>query len=488
MIRTTFAEFDRAASAMPLTPILAEVPGDLDTALSTFIKITRNPYRFLLESAESGGNRGRYSIIGDSPFLIFKSRGRQITLQNCLDNTHVDLEDDPFDVLQNLLRKYARRAHSAPFACNGLFGYWGYDAVRHIEKLPVKAVADLDLPDIHLFIPQRLVVFDNLLHKITLMLFTRVTTTTLQAYESAVEELKEIERQIRRPYAHEIPAQPTEKPSVESNLTRNEFEKRVVTAKQHIAAGDVFQLVLSQRLKILSPLPALQVYRGLRMINPSPYMFFLELGDLEILGSSPETLVKLTDGEVTVKPIAGTIRRGQDEAEDQRLIQTLMDDPKERAEHLMLVDLGRNDIGRIAEFGSVRVEDFMTVEKYSHVIHLVSTVKGKLAGDRDAVDVFKACFPAGTLTGAPKVRAMELIEELEPTRRAVYGGAVGYMRFDGDMDVCIAIRTILKKAGVFYLQAGAGVVADSVPEHEYQETLNKAQGLLKALELANGGL
>lgn len=488
MIKTTFAEFDRTAKKLPLTPVVAEILGDLDTPVSTFIKTTRAPYRFLLESVESEGRRGRYSIIGDSPFIIFKSKGRQVTIQNCVANTALTIEDNPLDVLKNMLNKYAQQGGETPFLSNGFFGYLGYDAVRHIEKLPEIAIDDVDLPDIHLFIPQRIIVFDNHLHKITIILYTGVSTTVSESYEAAVTQLEEIVQTIRRPFENPQNTAPAHiERKIDSTLSRHEFEGMVMQAKKHIARGDVFQIVLSQRLKVPTAASAFHIYRGLRMINPSPYMFFIELDDVELLGSSPETLVKLRGDEVTVKPIAGTCRRGADGAEDDRLIDDLLNDPKERAEHVMLVDLGRNDIGRIAKFGSVRVEDYMSVEKYSHVIHIVSTVKGELARNMDAVDVFKACFPAGTLTGAPKVKAMELIDRFEPTRRAIYGGAVGYLTFDGDMDVCIAIRTIYKKDGVAYLQAGAGIVADSIPEHEYLETMNKAGGLLKAVEFAEGG-
>ena len=487
MIKTSLAEFDRTAKKLPLTPVAAEILGDLDTPVSTFMKTTRAPYRFLLESVESEGRRGRYSIIGDSPYIVFKSKGRRITIQNCTANTTVTIEDNPFDVLKNLLHKYAQQGGDTPFISNGFFGYLGYDAVRHIEKLPEIAVDDVDLPDIHLFIPQRIIVFDTHLHKITIILYTGVSTTVSESYEAAVAQLEEIVRTIRRPYEGSTAASAKVERKIDSTLSRHEFEGMVMQAKKHIARGDVFQIVLSQRLRVPTAASAFQIYRGLRMINPSPYMFFIELDEVELLGSSPETLVKLKGDEVTVKPIAGTRRRGADGADDRRLIDELLNDPKERAEHVMLVDLGRNDIGRIAEFGSVQVEDFMSVEKYSHVIHIVSTVKGKLAREMDAVDVFKACFPAGTLTGAPKVKAMELIDAFEPTRRAIYGGAVGYLAFDGDMDVCIAIRTIYKKNGVAYLQAGAGIVADSIPEHEYLETMNKAGGLLKAVEFAEGG-
>lgn len=490
MIKTSLAEFDKMAKNMPLVPVAAEILGDLDTPVTTFLKTSKGPYRFLLESVESETQRGRYSIVGDTPFLIFKSKGRTITIRNRIANSSTTIEDNPLNVLQNIIRKYAVQRHSdIPFYSNGFFGYLGYDAVRHIEQLPDIAQDDTELPDIHMFIPQRIIVFDNLLHKITILLFSRPTGNIVQSYDKTKQRLQKIVDIIRKQPAqagneeYEASAR-----HVQSNLSRQEYEGMVLQAKKHIKRGDNFQIVLSQRLSVETDVPAFQIYRGLRVVNPSPYMFFMNLEGLEILGSSPETLVKLQGDEVFVKPIAGTRRRGQTAEEDEQLAQELLDDPKERAEHTMLVDLGRNDIGRIAKYGSVQVEELMTIEKYSHVMHIVSTVKGTLAQEMDCVDVFKACFPAGTLTGAPKVKAMEIIERLEPTKRAIYGGAVGYMTFSNEMDVCIAIRTIYKKDGVVYLQAGAGIVADSIPEHEYIETMNKANGLLKAVDYAEGGL
>ena len=490
MIKTTLAEFDKMAKNFPLVPVAAEILGDLDTPVTTFLKTTQGHYRFLLESVESETQRGRYSIIGDTPFMVFKSKGHRIIIQNKLLNSSCTLEDNPFDVLQNIIKKYrVQKSSDEPFYANGFFGYLGYDAVRYIERLPDESVDDVNLPDIHMFIPQKIIVFDNFKHTITIILYTHPTSNVVQSYEKATTKLQDIVDTIRNKPAPRLNG--TFKKShgnIESNLSRQEYEGMVMQAKKHIKRGDTFQIVMSQRLKVPTEVPAFQIYRGLRVVNPSPYMFFMDLDGVEVLGSSPETLVKLEDDRVSVKPIAGTRKRGVTPDEDERNIKDLLADPKERAEHTMLVDLGRNDVGRIAKFGSVKVDDLMSIEKYSHVIHIVSTVSGTLATKMDAVDVFKACFPAGTLTGAPKVKAMEIIERLEPTKRAIYGGAVGYMTFNGDMDVCIAIRTIFKKDGIAYLQAGAGIVADSIPEHEYLETMNKANGLLKAVEYAEGGL
>ena len=491
MIKTTLAEYDKMAKTFPLVPVAAEILGDLDTPVTTFLKTTNGKYRFLLESVESESQSGRYSIIGDTPFMIFKAKGDKITIHNRLSNSSCVIHGNPLDVLQNIIKKYTVQKGGAdvPFYTNGFFGYLGYDAIRYIERLPEQAVDDVELPDIHMFIPQKIIVFDAFKHTITIILYTNPSLSIVQSYEKAIEKIKKIAYGIQNDstagknhfYAD------THK-SIESNLSRQDYENIVLKAKEHIKRGDTFQIVLSQRLKVPTEAPAFQIYRGLRVVNPSPYMFFMDLDGVELLGSSPETLVKLEDDQVTVKPIAGTRKRGATPEEDKANIDELLADAKERAEHTMLVDLGRNDVGRIARFGTVKVHDFMSIEKYSHVIHIVSTVTGTPATEMDAIDVFKACFPAGTLTGAPKVKAMEIIEQLEPTKRAIYGGAVGYITFGGDMDVCIAIRTIYKKDNAVYLQAGAGIVADSIPEHEYLETMNKANGLLRAVEYAEGGL
>jgi len=490
MIKTTLADYDRMAKKFPLVPVAVEILGDLDTPVTTFLKTTSGNYRFLLESVESETQRGRYSIIGDTPFLIFQSKNGKITIENKLQNSKCTLDGNPLDVLQNIILKYSvLKSSDLPFFSNGFFGYLGYDAIQYIESLPDTAKDDLDIPDIHMFIPQKIIVFDSYKHTITIIMFSHPTLNVVQSYEKALKSIDKIINDIQSKPAprFDLHYAKSEK-KIDSNISRHQYEKMVLEAKRHITRGDIFQVVLSQRLTVPTQAPAFQIYRGLRVINPSPYMFFMELGGIELLGSSPETQVRLLDKKVMVKPIAGTKKRGTTEKEDQQNIHDLLDDPKERAEHMMLVDLGRNDIGRIARFGSVKIKDMMHIEKYSHVIHIVSTVEGELREEMDAVDVFKACFPAGTLTGAPKVRAMEIIENLEKKKRGIYGGAVGYMTFSGDMDVCIAIRTIIKKNSTVFLQAGAGIVADSIPEHEYLETISKANGLLKAVEYAEGGL
>ncbi|MDZ7724177.1 MAG: anthranilate synthase component I [candidate division KSB1 bacterium] len=490
MIKTSLAEFDQMSKQNPLVPVAAEILGDLDTPVTMFLKCTQGAFRFLLESVESATQRGRYSIIGDTPFIIFKSKGRHVTVENKVDNSRFTVESNPLDVLKSLLKKYAiEPRQDIPFYANGFFGYLGYDTVRYIEKLPDMAQDDINLPDIHMFIPQKIIVFDNVLHKINILLFVRPDGQVVESYEKTVNRIENIVKTLRESSQPEhADTSSSAEFDVNACLSQSEYEGMVMRAKQHIKRGDNFQIVLSQRLEVKTGIPAFQIYRALRVVNPSPYMFYMDMDGAQVLGASPETLVKLKDNTVYLKPIAGTRKRGRDAEQDQELVDDLLADPKERAEHTMLVDLGRNDVGRIARYGTVKVDEYMGIEKYSHVIHLVSTVTGKLARYMDAVDVFRACFPAGTLTGAPKVKAMEIIERLEPTRRSIYGGAVGYMTFNGEMDVCIAIRTIYIKGQTAYLQAGAGIVADSVPEKEYQECYNKANALLKAIEYAGGGL
>lgn len=375
-------------------------------------------------------------------------------------------------------------------------GYIGYDMVRFFEKLPQENIDDLNLPDCIFIFSSCLVIFDHINHTIKIVSHAFIESNALpssqqvdRAYKLATEKIDEIVHRLRKS-VKTIPRSPGRKASspLKSNFTRQDFIRQVRKAKDYIRAGDVIQVVLSQRWEKKIKARPFDLYRALRSINPSPYMYFLKFGDLKIVGSSPEILVRAEKGKVTLRPIAGTRPRGEDEEGDETLKKELLADPKERAEHIMLVDLGRNDVGRVCYYGSVRVDELMTIEKYSHVMHIVSNVVGKLKRGKDQFDLLQACFPAGTVTGAPKVRAMEIIEELEPTRRGPYAGAVGYFSFSGNMDSCITIRTIVVKGDTAYIQAGAGIVADSHPEREYQETKNKAQALLKALEMAERGL
>ncbi|MBD3383764.1 anthranilate synthase component I [candidate division KSB1 bacterium] len=462
----------------------------MDTPVSTFIKLMRGPHRFLLESVEKGTQRGRYSILGDTALYQILVKNGHLRIIDDQDQVTEYNDGDPFLYLKTFYQRFIHPTlNHIPFINGGLFGYLGYDCVRYIEKLPDQSRDDTRLADIHLFVPQRIVVFDNLLNTISLIVFVKPAQSSKSEYAAAVRMLQNMQKCILAASLFKTePPVSAKKISVTSNVSKAQFQDLVVKAKEYIKRGDVFQVVLSQRLRVTSQARPFDIYRGLRVVNPSPYMFYMEMGRTSLLGSSPETLVKLDQGNVKVKPIAGTCKRGETEQQDRELIEALLRDPKERAEHTMLVDLGRNDVGRICKYGSVRVEDLMSIEKYSHVIHIVSSVEGKLNENMDSIDVFKACFPAGTVSGAPKVRAMEIIDHLEPNRRSIYAGAVGYFSFNGDMDVCIAIRTIYIHNGNIYLQAGAGIVADSVPEREYRETYNKAMGLLKAVEYAQGGL
>lgn len=489
MQKSSFEQFTDHYS-LPLIPVKAELLGDMDTPVSTFLKVMQGPYRFLLESVEGGTQKGRYSILGDTPLYQVMIKNNQVTMIDDLGNVKEFNDQDPFATLADFYQTFVRPTlNHTPFINGGLFGYLGYDSVRYIEKLPDQSKDDTHLEDIFLFVPKRIIVFDNLLNKMSLIVFVRPNQQPETEYQTALVELETMRKRVSAPSTAEFHAESfSEKLSTTSDSTQSEFEQMVVKAKEHIKRGDIFQVVLSQRIEVQSQAKPFDIYRGLRVINPSPYMFYMELQDICLLGSSPETLVKLSQGKVHVKPIAGTRKRGSTEQHDEELIADLLNDPKEKAEHTMLVDLGRNDIGRISKYGSVHVSELMNIEKYSHVIHIVSSVEGELRQNMSAIDVFKACFPAGTVSGAPKVKAMQIIDNLEKHRRGIYAGAVGYFSFNGDMDVCIAIRTIYVKNNTTYLQAGAGIVADSNPEREYQETCNKAMGLLKAVEYAQGGL
>jgi len=399
---------------------------------------------------------------------------------------------DVFATIKELLRSH-RPAHVAglpPFT-SGAVGYFAYDVVRRLESIGEHAKADVPVPDCVLMFFDRLLVFDHLRHQIHIVAAADVASESQKrAYDRALKDIAAIERQLARGLrpADWKKSQKKKGPlKIHTGSTREQYKRAVERGKEYIAAGDVFQVVLSQRMDFLPDITPFDLYRSLRTVNPSPYLYFLRMGDMHVLGSSPEMLVRVTGRKLEYRPIAGTRPRGKDEAEDHALEEEMRADEKERAEHVMLVDLGRNDLGRVSEYGSVKVRDLMHVERYSHVMHLVSSLEGKLRPDLDALDAFAACFPAGTLSGAPKVRAMQIIEELEPTRRGVYGGAVFYADFAGNVDSCIAIRTMFMKGKRAYLQVGAGIVADSDPEKEFQETMNKAQAVLRAVEIARRG-
>jgi len=475
-----------------LIPVYRDILTDFETPLSAFIKIDKNKYSFLLESVEGGERLARYSILGSDPSLVFSSKGNKITIKERNASNSFTTADDPIAELKKILSGYKFvNAGGLPRFCGGLVGFFGYDIVRFIEKLPQKNPDDRNLPDSVFMLTDTLLIFDHVDHKIKVVSNVHVTGDPAQEYDKAVKKIDGIIDYIKTPLSKNRDKNAKNKKRrliFRSNFTKKEYEKIVNKVKEYIRKGDIIQAVPSQRFNVSISCDPFQIYRALRSINPSPYMYYLKLGDFSLVGSSPEIMVRCEDGVVEVRPIAGTRKRGASGEEDEKLIKDLLSDPKERAEHIMLVDLGRNDIGRVCEYKSVKVSELMTIEKYSHVMHIVSDVSGKLRRGKDIFDVMRATFPAGTVTGAPKVRAMEIIEELENVRRGPYAGSVGYFSFSGNLDTCITIRTIVIKGNTAYIQAGGGVVADSKPEKEYQETLNKAKALLRAIEMAERGL
>ena len=486
MLFPDFKEFFRLARTATLVPVAKIVSADMLTPVSAFLAVAaQEPECFLLESVEGGEKIGRYTFLGMRPRMKVSSRGNQITIQT--GRRKQVRQGSMFQTVKDLLREHrpAKVAGLPPFT-SGAVGFFSYDFVRQFERIGEKAKDDLQTPDAVLMFFDRLLAFDHVRHQIFILATADVRRETpRKAYDRAIKDIARIERQLARgPGCAAKARKLTGKLKIHASSSRPEFEKNVRRTKEYIAAGDVFQAVLSRRVDFEPEVAPFDLYRALRTVNPSPYMYFLRTGDLHILGSSPEMLVRVTGRKLEYRPIAGTHPRGRDDAEDQRLEHAMRNDEKERAEHVMLVDLGRNDLGRVSEYGSVKARELMYVERYSHVMHLVSALESSLRPDLDALDAFAACFPAGTLTGAPKVRAMQIIEELEPVRRGIYGGSVLYADYAGNLDSCIAIRTMLIKGKRAYLQAGAGIVADSDPSREYEETLNKAQALLRAVEKA----
>jgi len=469
-------------------PLVRELLADLDTPLSAYLKLANAPYTYLLESVEGGEKWGRYSIIGLAARSIFRITGRHLRIE---ENGRTVREEDIQDPLAEV-EKFQQRYRipdvpGLPRFSGGLVGYFGYDCVAYIEpRLNNHDKPDpLGCPDIFLLVSDRIAVFDNVSGKI--LLIVHADPNKDGAYDRALKELDTLTAGL---FESAVPKQPSaasreiSESDFESGFTQEGFKQGVARIKDYILEGDVMQVVLSQRMSIPFQAPPLNLYRALRCTNPSPYMYYLHLGEFHVVGASPEILVRLEDNVVTVRPIAGTRPRGATDEEDQALEKELLSDPKERAEHLMLIDLGRNDVGRIARTGSVKLTDKMVIERYSHVMHIVSNVTGELDPSYTALDVLAATFPAGTLSGAPKIRAMEIINELEPIRRGVYGGAVGYLSWAGNMDTAIAIRTAVIKGDTLYIQAGGGIVADSVPENEWQETLNKGRAIFRAVSMA----
>jgi anthranilate synthase component 1 len=483
------------ASQGNLIPVYREILGDTETPVSAFLKLNRTP-SFLLESVVGGEKWARYSFLGIDPAkTIRRDRGHAPILHPPGQTAHAQAPaEDPLAAVEQILRSYRPvPVPGLPRFSGGFVGYVGYDTVKSFERVPDLSKPGIPAPDVFLMLADTMLIFDNLKQTIKVLTNVHLDGTPIEeAYRTAEAKIEAVIDELRTgscpPAAHGIsgksPSIPNRHGDTEfsSNFAPEAFLDAVSQAKEYVMAGDVVQVVLSQRFETRAGAHPFDMYRALRVINPSPYMYYLDIGDLQLVGSSPEILVRLEGDNITLRPIAGTRKRGDTEDEDLALEEELRKDPKEMAEHIMLVDLGRNDVGRVAEIGSVRVTELMNVERYSHVMHLVSNVEGKLRRGLDCYDVFRSCFPAGTVTGAPKVRAMEIIEELEPTRRGPYAGAVGYFSYSGNMDTCITIRTLVIRDGSVYVQAGAGIVADSVPEREYMETVNKARAMIEAVD------
>jgi anthranilate synthase component I len=477
-----------------LVPVYRALPADLETPVSVFLKLVQhNETAFLLESVEGGENLARYSFLGVNPAAILRIEGDQLRETRHGQTSHRSIQGDPLTAIQEALGAYKPVVvPGLPRLTGGAVGFLAYDVARHFERLPTTAADELHIPDAQYMIADTVVIFDHVKQQVLVMANAHNTGDTRAAYDDAVRRIEALVERLRAPLPPLPDAPPVPDSTLISNFTQEEFEAAVVKAKEYIAAGDIFQVVPSQRMTRKTSAHPFAIYRSLRMLNPSPYMFYLNFpdDDLHIVGASPEMLVRFEADTrmATVRPIAGTAPRDPDHDKDLANAEHMLNDPKERAEHVMLVDLGRNDLGRVCDFGSVRVANMMYVERFSHVMHITSEVVGKLNQSLNVYDLVRATFPAGTLSGAPKIRAMEIIEELETVRRGLFGGAIGYFSFGGSMDSCIAIRTVVLKGDQLYVQAGAGIVADSDPSKEYQETLNKLRGVIYAIEHAERGL
>ena len=486
-------EFRHYAREGNLIPLYREILADYETPVSAFGKIDHGPSAYLLESVEGGEKWARYSFLGSgSPVVIYEDGGDLVYLRGKR-KKRIPSHGNPLERLRELMATYRPvTVPNLPRFVGGAVGYLSYDIVRTFEEMPNRQKEPINLPDFAFLLTDTLVIFDNVAQKIKVVANAHVTSPherdIKRAYRAATDRIERMIGRLKRPLRRSRPHRRRRPIAFTSNMSKADFEKIVVRTKEYIRAGDIVQAVLSQRWETNVQASSLQLYRALRVVNPSPYMYYLRVAGVELVGSSPETLVRCEDGVVSVRPIAGTRRRGHTSEEDQQLERRLLADQKERAEHVMLVDLGRNDVGRVARPGSVTVDSLMHVERYSHVMHIVSNVTGLLDASKTSYDVLRACFPAGTVSGAPKIRAMEIIDELEPTRRGPYAGAVGYFSYSGNMDMCINIRTVVIKKHQAFVQAGAGIVADSNPEHEYEETCNKARAMMKAIELAEQGL
>jgi anthranilate synthase component 1 len=488
-----FDTFTRLARGTHLVPVYRRLIADSLTPVSAFHLLDAGSCACLFESVVGGEKVGRYSFLAADPFLQIEARRNQIKIVDGSRAQEFE-SDDPLAELKRHVERFrsARLPELPPFT-SGAVGYAGYDVVRYTENLPNAPSDDRNLPDLSFAFYDRMVVFDNITKTVTVVAMARVDADSTSggdlraAYDDARSRVDQTVERLSRPDAQlkPIDIQLTGDPTIpyQSNVNQEQFEGAVRKCVEYIRAGDIFQVVISQRLELEVHSPPFEIYRTLRVVNPSPFMFYLRTPSVTLVGSSPEVMVRVVDGRVTVRPLAGTRRRGKTDEEDRQLAEELLADPKERAEHVMLVDLGRNDVGRVAKYRTVELSDVMVIERYSHVMHITSNVTGQLADGRDCFDALRACLPAGTVSGAPKVRAMQIIDELEPHRRGPYAGAVGYVDFAGNMDTCIALRTIVVQGDKAYVQAGAGIVADSQPAAEYQETLNKARGLLKAIEI-----
>jgi len=482
--------FRKMAKQGNLIPVFQEVLADMETPVSAYAKLEQGEYGYLLESVEGEERIGRYSFLGTRPRWILVGKGRKTWLKEGEKTTELD-DPDPLSALERIMKGYEAVPHPGlPVFAGGAVGFMGYGMIRLIEEIPETKPDDLGMPDLYFMFTDSAVVFDHVKHRMVVVRHAEIRGDADEAYDRAVKEVRRTvaEFRARLPVLLEKKRSSKRKPRFRSNFKREEFEDAVRKCKSYIRAGDIFQVVLSQRLSSRLSAHPFDVYRALRVVNPSPYMYYLRFGDLQIVGSSPEILVRVEGDEVCVRPIAGTRPRGTSQEKDEALERELLGDEKEKAEHIMLVDLGRNDVGRVCEYGSVHPTELMVIERYSHVMHIVSDVKGKLARGKTGFDALRACFPAGTVTGAPKIRAMEIIEELEPHQRGPYAGAIGYLSLSGNLDTCITIRTIVVSKDKAYVQAGAGIVADSQPAREYEETMNKAKALTKAIQMAEEGL
>lgn len=485
----TFEGFKQLASRGNTIPVYRQLFADTLTPVSAFQKISDAGCAFLLESAAGGEKISRYSLLGASPVIEFTSFGHRVEIKRGDKGKEVIHAQDPLEVLNKVMKSFTPvQVEGLPnFFCCGV-GYIGYDTIRYYESLPNIPKDDLSLPDIQVMFYDSMIIFDHLTKIMKVVCTAKTDGRPLEnVYNEAIKKIDCTIEKLRTPVmslSDDIAIDKEIRIEFSSNFEKTDFLNAVERCKEYIRAGDVFQVVISQRFKTQTHADPFNIYRTLRVINPSPYMFYLKMNDLKLIGSSPEVMVKVDGRKIIVRPIAGTRKRGRDETEDTQFAEELIADPKERAEHIMLLDLGRNDVGRVSRYGSVHIDEKMVIEKYSHVMHITSSVCGELEEGKTAFDSLKACLPAGTLSGAPKIRAMQIIDEIEPTKRGPYGGAVGYFDFFGNINTCITIRTILLKGTDAYIQAGAGIVADSIPEREYEETLNKAKGLLKAIEIA----